>query len=952
MPRRDTHTSHTGTQNKQTTPRKRHRIDPASMPLGSLLDHLGVDPHEGLSPREAEKRLHAAQISAGGRRQEPLFCTDTLSVPACLKQLCREPVLWLFVAVCLVAIFFDHIAIGLVCLGMTVAYGALSLMCSIRTQKINAAMLTLEMPLCRVLRNRLVRRISANGVVQGDIILLYPGDVVPADARLIEADPDLTIVEKELVGTPSDRRSVPLQKSADAVVISNGRMQHSPENMVYAGGVIKCGRARAVVVATGSRTHWGAMTGGIHPLHAPALPSSFRRMARIIDLCSLVSLVLVIPMTAVGILTLGDRYDLIDIVLAVLTPCITGLTGHLLLRLTYIGATIRDRAAEAPSEGSSVEIRCDSALETLRQVDEIVLLGTAGLHDGIPHLRYLLVGNTLFDASRSGTKPGLKRIADHAYLYTHSLARMEAAGELLPVGPDELPLLQEQIDLWSEVFRWSEKEAEAIELSVTGTSILPTQKTGELPSVRLDRNRGGSVVLRLCFEPTEVLACPYYFDGIGMMELDAGSRDDLLQAYRRARSAGLRTCFLLSVQEDKACVEAMAAYAPATCPETADLVQTLRADGIAVTAFLRTTSGENTRILKECGITKGISSDRPERGLTSRRSAFLLQASGVTAFEGCSSDYIRDYITARQQAGHRLAVLSGDSTDSSLLKQANVACTVCPKSIYRTVPGYPSAASEPDAHTRPDGSPDAACGTDLSRRRSLITVRRAGSTGGGLFGIKTALETAERYRCACNSLLRYWCLSQLLRLLMLLVPLCMGVVLPGASWMLFSGLVADLVVLLSLAGADHKPQLRKRSAGNDHTGVNSQRGLPWPVRLEDLVGIGVTIACLWIIVGIAIWQAVSFGTATLAGYVGASLLSAQLAIYLTDPVLMRKTRSGMVCLLLFVLLWIGALAVSLSSGLRLYWSLVFPIGGAVLFLLMREVTRWIIQLVRWVRRAK
>ena len=72
--------------------------------------------------------------------------------------------------------------------------------------------------------------------------------------------------------------------------------------------------------------------------------------------------------------------------------------------------------------------------------------------------------------------------------------------------------------------------------------------------------------------------------------------------------------------------------------------------------------------------------------------------------------------------------------------------------------------------------------------------------------------------------------------------------------------------------------------------------------------------------------AVSFGTAGLDGFAGLSLLTIQLALYVTDPMLARRTRNGFCFLLAFLLLWVGALAVTLGSGLRLYWSLVFPLA--------------------------
>ena len=115
-------------------------------------------------------------------------------------------------------------------------------------------------------------------------------------------------------------------------------------------------------------------------------------------------------------------------------------------------------------------------------------------------------------------------------------------------------------------------------------------------------------------------------------------------------------------------------------------------------------------------------------------------------------------------------------------------------------------------------------------------------------------------------------------------------------------------------------------------------------RLHDLVGIAVAVACIWTAAGVGILTATSFGIATPGGYAGIALLSIQFALYLTDPVLMRRTPGGLFCLLLFGLVWVGALAVSLGSGLRLLWSLLLPIAGAVVFLLSRGITQLILRM--------
>ena len=87
-------------------------------------------------------------------------------------------------------------------------------------------------------------------VVAGDVIQLSAGDLVPADARLIQAN-DLHVNQAALTG-----ESLPAEKEA-------GESDASPDNpadardMIFLGSSIEIGTATALVVATGKKTAFG-----------------------------------------------------------------------------------------------------------------------------------------------------------------------------------------------------------------------------------------------------------------------------------------------------------------------------------------------------------------------------------------------------------------------------------------------------------------------------------------------------------------------------------------------------------------------------------------------------------------------------------------------------------------------------------------------------------------------
>jgi cation-transporting ATPase I len=91
-------------------------------------------------------------------------------------------------------------------------------------------------------------RLPADQLVPGDVVLLVPGDVVPADARVLEAE-ELELDESSLTG-----ESFPVAKTITPVVASDVAERAS---MVYEGTTVAGGRGVAVVVATGTATEAG-----------------------------------------------------------------------------------------------------------------------------------------------------------------------------------------------------------------------------------------------------------------------------------------------------------------------------------------------------------------------------------------------------------------------------------------------------------------------------------------------------------------------------------------------------------------------------------------------------------------------------------------------------------------------------------------------------------------------
>jgi Mg2+-importing ATPase len=112
--------------------------------------------------------------------------------------------------------------------------------------------------------------IEQAAVVPGDVALLSAGDLIPADARVLEAD-DFFVKQALLTG-----ESYPIEKRCGVLPPSATDLQDA-NNAVFMGTSVISGSARVLVVKTGAATAMGAIADSL--LRAPP-PTSFETGTR------------------------------------------------------------------------------------------------------------------------------------------------------------------------------------------------------------------------------------------------------------------------------------------------------------------------------------------------------------------------------------------------------------------------------------------------------------------------------------------------------------------------------------------------------------------------------------------------------------------------------------------------------------------------------------------------
>lgn len=271
-----------------------------------------------------------------------------------------------------------------------------------------------------------VRDVPAHALRPGDVVLLRQGEVVPADARLIEAH-NLEADESSLTG-----ESVTVDKQ---VASTPGAALGDRSSMLYQGTIVSAGWGRAVVVAAGAATQAGrALAAAAGP------PTGAGVQARLQELTSKA-----LPVTlagGAGVMALAKLrgQTLRDSVAAGVSVAVAAVPEGLPLV-----ATVAQLAAARRLSGRGVLVRSSRTVEALGRIDVVCFDKTGTLTQN--RLRLTHVGDLAgtWAADDVGDHPMASRIlrvaaracpdpGEGPVVHATDRAVIEAAQTRLPPG--------------------------------------------------------------------------------------------------------------------------------------------------------------------------------------------------------------------------------------------------------------------------------------------------------------------------------------------------------------------------------------------------------------------------------------------------------------------------------------------------------------------------------------
>lgn len=216
-----------------------------------------TDLKTGLTTEQADLRLEQFGLNE-------LEQVKPESIWSILLRQVNSVIVWILAAAAIVSFFLGDNLEGFAVIAVIFINAITGFVLEYNARQSMEALRKLDTTPAKVVRDSKIKEIPSDQLTMGDIMVLEAGDLVPADALILEQN-QLTVDESALTG-----ESVPSQKSTDA----------SPENAplgdrhdrLFKGTAITDGNARAVVTSIGQSTELGKIATMVSEAKRTATP--------------------------------------------------------------------------------------------------------------------------------------------------------------------------------------------------------------------------------------------------------------------------------------------------------------------------------------------------------------------------------------------------------------------------------------------------------------------------------------------------------------------------------------------------------------------------------------------------------------------------------------------------------------------------------------------------------
>ena len=210
-----------------------------------------------------------------------------------LEQL-QSPIVYILIAAMFLAFIFSEALEGVAILLVIAINTIIGFLMEFQAIRSFSALQKMVQTTSTVIQEGEVKKVSSDSLVPGDLILVKAGDVIPADARIIEQN-GLLIKESMLTGESEE-----VEKSVAVLPLETRVTERS--NMLFNGTIVSRGDAKAIISATGDSTIIGDISAITIKGNEKRTPLQ-KKLTSLTNWLILFTLILTVAIAVTGLLT-------------------------------------------------------------------------------------------------------------------------------------------------------------------------------------------------------------------------------------------------------------------------------------------------------------------------------------------------------------------------------------------------------------------------------------------------------------------------------------------------------------------------------------------------------------------------------------------------------------------------------------------------------------------------
>ena len=610
-----------------------------------------------------------------------------------LRKLLTDPALLTFVLVLVLAACFSELFSAVSTCLLFAIWGIYIVCRLLRVDRGRDLLGLCTIPTVTVLRGGKRLTVSAANVVEGDVILLRTGDVVPADCRLLSAA-DMKVRFTVPTGMGDGRETLIQDKKSDTVYPYNCEtVTPNFENLVYAGSEILHGYGRAVAFAVGKETLLG-QTGDV--MRMDRLEKDAKIVSNLhpyFKFMGIFALMLLFPLGLIALLASPEFQSGMRVFLPICAwvASASAMLPYCYLQIiTYHG--VRSLFAQNSGGNGSV-LKSTKAIDQIPILTDLILIGRAPLSDGQIHFEAGFSGEGLLEGE------ALTPLCE-------AFCLLDDAKRSLPDLFDA-PLRREEPYL-RELVTACEFDREALKLRTKKCELF----RGKQEQILDVESTSGPFRLRFYHTAASLFGCGDYLKLSGeRATLDSRIRSEYQSFVSEAFRLGRRVVTVVKEVRGQVFLVGCLVGKEAFLPNVGRTVSELEGKGVRVCLFLKDNSVTDRAYADEW---------MPDAKKTFASDGRFLSDSDHSSevFFGYSGREIAEYIRRLKKKGRVVGVMTAEADCRPLLSCASV-----------------SVACE-----RYSGTPEESECVPVLRREADVLVARASERGGGLGSVAYAID--------------------------------------------------------------------------------------------------------------------------------------------------------------------------------------------------------------------